>query len=267
MMDLVSNDLCQQFRSLHTDGCFVLPNPWDIGSAKLLASLGFVALATTSAGLAASLGKQDQHLTRDELLTHVAALAGAVEVPINADSERLYSESLAGIAETVDLLAEAGASGCSIEDYDPVAGAIDPIGLATERVAAAAEAARSHGIVLTARAEAHLYGAADLDDTITRLTAYGDAGAEVVYAPGLADLAQIARLVEAVGAPVNVLALPHGPSVAELQSAGVRRVSTGSALAWAAYGALVRGANELLQSGTSAYSRDGLPRKNRAAFD
>ncbi len=260
-------DVRQQFRSLHSTGCFVMPNPWDIGSARLLASLGFAALATTSAGHAASLGKHDQHITRDELVDHVAEIAGAVDVPINADSERLFSDSLAGIAETVDLLAEAGAAGCSIEDYDPATNAIDPIGLAAERVGAAAESARRHGIVLTARAEAHLFGAADLDDTIARLNAYLEAGAEVVYAPGLIDISQIASVVEAVGAPVNVLALPSGPSVSELESVGVRRVSTGGALAWAAYGALVRGATELLQSGTSAYSRDGLSRSNRSAFD
>jgi len=260
-------DVRQQFRSLHANGCFVMPNPWDIGSAKLLASLGFPALATTSSGQAASLGRHDQHVTREELVAHVAALAGAVDVPINADSERLFSDSLSGIAETVALLADAGASGCSIEDYDPAGKAIDPIGLAIERVGAAAEAARRHGIVLTARAEAHLYGAPELDETIARLSAFAAAGAEVVYAPGIVDIAQISELVKAVGAPVNVLALPNGPSVDELAAAGVRRVSTGGALAFAAYGALVRGATELLEAGTSEYSRDALSRRNRRAFD
>lgn len=266
-MTLSPTELRDRFRTLHTAGCFVLPNPFDVGSAKLLESMGFHAIATTSAGLAASLGKHDQHLSSDELVRHVADLAVAVDIPINADSERLYSDDLAGIATTVDLLAEAGVAGCSIEDYDPATGAIDPIELATERVAAAAEACARHGVLLTARAEAHLYGAADLDDTIARLRAYHAAGAEAVYAPGLIDLAVIQQVVEAVGAPVNVLAFPNGPSVPELESAGVRRVSTGSALAWAAYGAFARGADELLRSGTSDYSRSGLPRSSRSAFD
>ena len=264
---LTATELRDHFRTLHTTGCFVIPNPFDVGSAKLLESMGFHAIATTSAGLAASLGKHDQHLTRAELIDHVAELSAAVNIPLNADSERLYADDTAGIAETVDLLAEAGAAGCSIEDYDPATQAIDPIGLAVERVAAAAEACATHGIVLTARAEAHLYGAADLDDTIARLTAYHAAGAEVVYAPGLIDLAVIQRVVEAVGAPVNVLAFPNGPSVRDLQTAGVRRVSTGSALAWAAYGAFVRGADELLRFGTSEYAHQLLPRSSRSAFD
>ena len=261
------SELRDRFRTLHTTGCFLLPNPFDVGSAKLLASMGFHAIATTSAGLAASLGKHDQHLTRDELVAHVADLADAVDIPVNADSERLYSDDVAGIGTTVDLLAEAGAAGCSIEDYDPATGTVDPIEVATERVAAAAEACARHGIVLTARAEAHLYGAADLDETISRLQAFHAAGAEVVYAPGLIDLAVIQQVVEAVGAPLNVLAFPNGPSVPELETAGVRRVSTGSALAWTAYGAFARGADELLRSGTSDYSRSALPRSSRAAFD
>jgi 2-methylisocitrate lyase-like PEP mutase family enzyme len=256
-----------EFRSLHVDGCFVMPNPWDLGSAKLLQSLGFHALATTSAGHAASLGKHDRHVTRDELVEHVTALTAAVSLPFNVDSERLFADSIAGVVETVDLLAGAGAAGCSIEDYNPHTDAIDVVWLATERVGAAAEACRRHGIVLTARAEAHLHGSTDLDETIARLQAFRDAGAEVVYAPGLTDLSQIAALVKALGIAVNVLAMPNGPSVPELASVGVRRVSTGGALAWAAYGAMVRGATELLQTGTSGYTRDNLPRANRAAFD
>jgi 2-methylisocitrate lyase-like PEP mutase family enzyme len=257
----------QQFRALHAAGCFVMPNPWDVGSAKLLASLGFPALATTSSGFAASLGKRDQHATCDELITHVAAITAAIDVPINADSERLYSDTIDGIAGTVNRLAEAGAAGCSIEDYDPATHAIDPLDLATERVAAAAAAATRHGIVLTARAEAHLYGPADIDQTITRLIAFRDAGADVVYAPGLRNLADISRVVQAVGAPLNVLATPNAPSVPELAAVGVRRVSTGGALAWAAYGAAVRGALELLETGTSTYTAGNLSAEHRAAFD
>jgi 2-methylisocitrate lyase-like PEP mutase family enzyme len=256
------------FRELHArEGIFVLPNAWDAGSARLLASLGFEALATTSAGLAWSLGKRDQAVTRDELLTHVAALAAAVEVPLSVDSERCFADTAAGVAETARLLGDAGASGCSIEDYDPATGEIDDVARAAERVAAAAEAARLAGITLTARAENHLYGRGDLDDTIERLTAYRDAGADVVYAPGLREPAQIAAVVDAVAVPVNVLLLPAGPSVGELGALGVRRASTGGALASAAYGAMLAGAREILTAGSSAYARAGLSAADREALD
>jgi 2-methylisocitrate lyase-like PEP mutase family enzyme len=254
-----------RFRALHDDGIFVLPNPWDVGSAKLLASMGFEALATTSAGLAWSLGKLDMQVMRDELVAHVARIAEATPLPLNVDSERCFPDDPGGVAETVRLLAEAGAAGCSIEDFDPATGEIESLEVAAERVAIAAEAAP---LVLTARAENHLHGVDDLDDTIARLVAYRDAGADVVYAPGLADLAAIGRVVEAVGVPVNVLALPNGPRVEELGAAGVRRVSTGGALARAAYGALLTGAAELRDDGTSGYSRAGAPAEAlRAAFE
>jgi 2-methylisocitrate lyase-like PEP mutase family enzyme len=236
-----------------------MPNPWDVGSAKLLASLGFEALATTSQGFAWSIGKQDQTVTRDELVAHVAALADATPLPLNVDSERLYPDEPGGVAETVRLLADAGAAGCSIEDYDPATRRVDDVGLAAERVAIAAEAAGD--VILTARCESHLYGAADLDDTISRLVAYRDSGADVVYAPGLTDLGQITSLVDAVGVPVNVLALPSGPTISELESAGVRRVSVGSLLAGAAYGALAAGARELFDDGTSLYAEQRLARE------
>ena len=264
----MTSDRCARFHALHQrDQIFVMPNPWDIGSARLLATLGFEALATTSAGLAWSLGKHDPQVSRDELVHHVAAMAAATDLPLNVDSERCFSDDLRGIGETVRLLADAGAAGCSIEYYDPGKKAIDDIGLAAERVAAAAQAAHelASPMVLTARAESHLYGAADLDDTITRLISYRDAGADVVYAPGLADLGQIRTVVDAVGVPVNVLALPGGPSVAELASAGVRRVSTGASLARAAYGAAMVGARELLEAGTSAYAAAGVSRRDLAA--
>ena len=248
------------FRELHErEQLFVMPNPWDVGSARLLASLGFEALATTSAGFAWSLGKADQTVTRDELVAHVRALAAATPLPLNVDSERCFPDDPGGVAETVALLAEAGAAGCSIEDYDPGRDAIEDVEVAAARVREAAEAA--NGLVLTARAENHLHGVDDLDDTIARLEAYRDAGADVVYAPGLADLEQIASVVEAVGVPVNVLALPHGPSVAELASVGVRRVSTGGALARAAYGALLAAAQELREQGTSRYAEQSAPRE------
>jgi 2-methylisocitrate lyase-like PEP mutase family enzyme len=247
------------FRDLHErQQLFVMPNPWDIGSARLIASLGFEALATTSAGFAWSLGKVDQTVTRDELVGHVRALAAATPLPLNVDSERCYPDDPGGVAETAQLLAEAGAAGFSIEDYDAGRDAIDDVEVAAERVREAAEA--KGDLVLTGRAENHLHGVDDLDDTIARLLAYRDAGADVVYAPGLTDLEQIAAVVEAVGVPVNVLALPSGPSVSELASAGVRRVSTGGALARAAYGTLLAAAQELQEAGTSRYSERGAPR-------
>ncbi len=255
-----------RFRALHErDQLFVMPNPWDVGSAKLLAALGFEALATTSAGFALAIGKRDQTVTRDELVAHVRQLASATSLPLNVDSERLYPEEPGGVAETVALLADAGAAGCSIEDYDPSAERIEDVAVAAERVGVAAEAARG-SLVLTARCENHLYGAGDLDDTIARLGAYRDAGAEVVYAPGLTDLDEIRRVVEAVGLPVNVLALRTGPSIGELGSAGVRRVSTGSALARAAYGAMVAGAEELRDAGTSDYAAGALPSERSDAM-
>ena len=184
----------------------------------------------------------------------------ATELPLNVDSERCFADDLPGVADTVDLLAAAGAAGCSIEDYDPVTDRIDTLAVAAARVGAAAEAAHrlSEPMVLTARAENHLHGVADLDDTIARLIAYRDAGADVVYAPGLASLDDIEAMVRAVGVPVNVLALRAGPSVAELASVGVRRVSTGGSLAKVAYGAAMVGARELLVSGTSNYTAQGV---------
>ena len=243
-----------RFHELHArEGIFVMPNPWDVGSARLLASCGFEALATTSAGYAWLLGKDDHAVTRDELVAHVADLAAAVDVPLSVDSERCFASDPAGVAETVRLLADAGAAGCSIEDWDQENGRIDDPGHATELVAAAVEAAhdRDDPLVLTARAENHLHGISDLDDTIARLVAFRAVGADCVYAPGLTDPAQIAAVVEAVEAPVNVLALPGAPSVGELQELGVRRVSTGSLLARTAYGAMLAGARELLAHGTS----------------
>ena len=252
-----------RFRELHAgDELFVMPNPWDVGSAKLLAAQGFQALATTSAGFAWALGKLDQKVARDELVAHVAALSAATPLPLNVDSERCYPEDTGGVGETVRLLADAGAAGCSIEDFDPATGGMDDVSLAAERVAEAAEAAHAldSPLVLTARAENHLRGVDDLDDTIARLVAYREAGADCLYAPMLTDLGDIARVVEAVGAPVNVLAVPAAPAIPELASVGVRRVSTGSLLASAAYGALVMGARELAGPGTSEYARAGVPR-------
>jgi len=251
------------FRALHESGLFVMPNAWDVGSARLLESLGFEAIATTSSGFAWSLGRLDQHVTRDELVAHVAALTAAVSIPLNVDSEHCFPDEPGGISETARLLEGAGAAGFSIEDYDPVSDTILDFDEAVSRVGQAT----GTSLVLTARAENYLHGRPDLDDTIARLVAFRDAGADVVYAPGLSRLDEITRVVQEVGVPVNVLALPFGPPVPELASAGVRRVSTGGALAAAAYGALIAGARELQGAGTSEYVRGRATADElRAAF-
>jgi 2-methylisocitrate lyase-like PEP mutase family enzyme len=251
----------QQFHDLHATGIFVMPNPFDVGSTRLLTQLGFPALATTSAGFAATLGRLDMNITRDELVAHVASLSAATTLPMNVDAERCFADDPSGVAQTVRLLADAGAAGLSIEDWNPGTGTIDAMDVACERVAAAARAANDAGMVLTARCENHLHGVQDLDDTITRLQAYRRAGAHAVYAPGLVDLTQIRRVVDESGAPVNVLLLPGGPSVAQLADAGVRRVSLGSGLSTVAYGAVVAAARAVLTDGM--LPADG-PRVDRA---
>jgi 2-methylisocitrate lyase-like PEP mutase family enzyme len=251
--------LREAFRALHDSGTFVLPNPWDAGSARLLATMGFPAVATTSAGLAWTLGRLDGTVTRDELAAHVESLVAAVPVPVAVDAEHGFAADAAGVADTVGLLAAAGASGVSIEDWNPATERVDDVAVSVERVGVAAEACRRSGVVLTARCENHLHGVDDLDDTVARLRAYRSAGADVVYAPGLTRPEDIARVVTETAAPVNVLAVAGGPSVAELAALGVRRVSTGSGLASAAYGALVQGAQELLGTGTYRYLGGALP--------
>lgn len=259
-----------RFFDLHAaPDVFVMPNPFDVGSAKLLAAIGFPALATTSAGFAWSRGHDDYGVTRDALVAHVAQIAEAVDVPLNVDGERLFADDLDGVAATVRMLHEAGAAGCSIEDWNQATSSIDELSFATERVAAAAAAAHADPddrLVLTARCEHFLHGVDDLDATITRLCAYRDAGADCVYAPGLATMAQIGAVVDAVGLPVNVLALPGGPTVAEIGAAGARRVSVGSSLASTAYGALMAGARELFEQGTSTYLATRLTAADRAAL-
>jgi len=259
-------DARSRFHDLHArPGLFVMPNPWDVGSARLLESLGFEALATTSSGFAASLGRLDQHVSREELVAHVAEITAATSVPLNVDSENCFPDAPGGVGETVRLLREAGAGGCSIEDYDPRGDRIEDFDVAVTRVAEAAAAAGE--LVLTARCENFLHGRPDIDETIARLVAYRDAGAHCVYAPGLRDLDDITRVVGEVGVPVNVLLLPNGPSTSELESAGVRRVSTGGALAAAAYGTLLAAGRELLEQGTSTYaSSRATADEYRAAF-
>jgi 2-methylisocitrate lyase-like PEP mutase family enzyme len=243
-----------RFLGLHRPGNpLLLPNPWDAGSAKLLASLGFQALATTSSGFAATLGRPDGSVSRDEALAHATAIVAATGLPVSADLENCFADDPEGVARTVTLAAETGLAGCSVEDYSGGDdGRIYDIGLATERVAAAAEAAHAR-LVLTARAENYLYGRTDLADTIARLQAYQAAGADVLYAPGLTSLADIRQVVAELDRPVNVLALAGAPSVSELAEAGVARVSVGGAFAYAALAALAEAATELRDKGTYRY--------------
>ena len=246
----------ERLLALHrSEGPLLLANVWDVGSARIVASLGYAALATTSSGHAATLGRRDYRVTRDEALAHAAQLVTATELPMSADLENGFAHEPADVAETVRLAAATGLAGCSIEDHtgDPDQ-PIYELDRAVARVAAAAEAARQGPrVVLTARAENHLWGRDDLDDTITRLVAFRDAGADCLYAPGLKDLDDVARLVAAVAAPVNVLTYPGGPTVAELAAAGVARISVGGAFAFAAYGALVEAATELRDQGTLGF--------------
>jgi 2-methylisocitrate lyase-like PEP mutase family enzyme len=253
----------EQFLALHVPGSpLLIPNPWDVGSAKLLASLGFAALATTSSGSALGLGRLDGSLTRDQALAHAALIVQSVQLPVSADLENCFADDLDGVAATVGAAARTGLAGCSIEDWS--GSEIYQREIAVERVRAAAEVAQGERrIILTARAENLLHGRDDLADTIERLQAYQDAGADVLYAPGLKDPAQIRTLVRSVDRPVNVLAMPGCPPVAELADAGVARVSVGGSFAFAAAGALVAAATELRERGT--YSYTSLSASGRAA--
>jgi 2-methylisocitrate lyase-like PEP mutase family enzyme len=255
------------FRALHEGPePLLLPNPWDVGSAKLLTWLGFAALATTSSGFAATLGRLDGSVTREEALAHAAELAAATSLPVSADLENAFADEPAGVAETIRMAVQAGLAGCSVEDFTGQPGSpIYDIGLATDRVAAAAAAATAGlvQLVITARAENYLHGRPDLADTITRLQAYQEAGADVLYAPGLTSLDEIRQVVSAVDLPVNVLALPGGPTVPELAQAGVRRVSVGGAFAFAALGAVVEAARDLREHGSYGFLE--LARSGRSA--
>ena len=253
------------FKALHDSGpCFVMPNPWDAGSARLLASLGFKALATTSAGYAFARGKRDSaaELSRNEILDNAAEIAAATDLPVSADLEDGFGTAPETCAETIRLAAARGLVGGSIEDAtgDPASPILDA-GLATDRIRAAAEAANGLPFLLTARAENFLCGRPDLDDTIRRLQSYAEAGAHVLYAPGLPDLAAIRSLCAAVDRPVNVVMGLRGPlySTADLAAAGVRRISVGGSFARAAWGGLMRAAEEVLEQGTFTYAETALP--------
>jgi 2-methylisocitrate lyase-like PEP mutase family enzyme len=235
----------------------LLPNAWDPGTARLFESLGFEAVATTSSGHAATLARLDGGVTRDEALAHAAALVGAVDLPVSCDFENGVADAPAAVAANVELAVATGLAGCSVEDY--ARRADDPIyelGLAAERVAAAAEVAHRGPVhfVLTARAENFLRGNPSLDDTITRLQRYQEAGADVLFAPGVRDAADIKRVVESVDRPVNVIAVPGVPEIAELGALGVGRVSVGGTFAAVAAGAVAQAAREWLEHGTYGFA-------------
>lgn len=254
----------EAFRALHQrDRAFIIPNPWDIGTARLLQSLGFEALATTSSGFAFSIGKQDGQVGREAMLAHAAAVAAATDVPVSADLENGYIDDPAGVAETVRRAAQAGLAGCSIEDVSQgQRQAPYELSFATDRVRAAAEAARSLSFpfMLTARAENFIVGRPDLRDTIARLQAFQEAGADVLFAPGLKSKQEIRSLVQSVDQPVNVLMGFEGAtlSLAELSELGVKRVSVGSALTRAAMGAVIRAAEELRTQGTFTFAEHAV---------
>jgi len=238
------------FRALHQGEPFVIPNPWDAGSARVLAALGFQALATTSSGFAFTLGRLDGGATLDDVVAHVAALDAATDLPLSVDLENGYGPDPESVARAIAAIADAGAVGGSIEDYDPVAGRVYELGEAVERVAAAVEAARAVGFpfVLTARAENHIRGNPDLADTIERLQAFESAGADVLYAPGLRSVEEVATVCTAVSSPVNVLARPN-LSFGELAAAGAQRVSVGGALTWVAVRAMADAAEAIRDRG------------------
>jgi 2-methylisocitrate lyase-like PEP mutase family enzyme len=252
----------EAFRALHArKQAFVIPNPWDVGTARILARLGFEALATTSAGFAFSSGVPDNQVGRDRMLEHVAELADATDLPVSADLENGFGDDPESAAETIRLAAAAGVCGGSIEDsIDRPGEKVYELAHAVDRVRAAVEAARSlpFPFTLTARAENYLVGIPDLKDTIRRLQAYQEAGADVLYAPCISTREEITAIVGAVDRPVNFLmgTQPQQFSVAELSEMGVRRISVGSALATTALGAFLRGAREMKERGTFTYARD-----------
>ena len=261
------------FRALHTrPGAFIMPNPWDAGTAKLLASLGFEALATTSLGLANMLGRPDGAgtVSRDEVLENCRMIAGATDLPVSADLENGYADAPRDAAQMIALAAEAGVVGGSIEDAtgNPSKPIYD-FELAVERVHAAVEVARSLPMpfVLTARAENLLHGRLDLDDTIRRLQAFEKAGADVLYAPGLSDLATIRAVAQSVGKPINVVMSTGDPSLtlSQLAEAGVKRVSVGGALSRLALAAFLDGAREMKETGGFTWVRNTVPTKELKA--
>lgn len=249
------------FRALHRrEGAFIIPNPWDVGSARLLAALGFEALATTSSGFAYSLGRADGEVTLEETLEHCRVLCAATDLPVSADLENGYADDPVSAAKAITLAGNAGVAGGSIEDYSGNdSQSIYDFGLAVERVTAAVEAARAlpYAFTLTARAENLLRGRDDLDDTIRRLQAFEAAGADVLYAPGLTTLDQVRAVTDAVEKPVNVLGtMLKGVTLEQLGEAGAQRISIGGALARAALAPVLRAAAEMLDEGSFGWTSE-----------
>jgi 2-methylisocitrate lyase-like PEP mutase family enzyme len=248
---VAQTDLASRFLALHHQAApLVIPNPWDVGSARLFSWLGFQALATTSSGYALTLGRADGQITRDQAIEHARSIAEATDLPVSADLENGFADDPAEVAATVTLACATGLAGCSIEDYSGTA-SYDR-SLAADRVAAAVEAAHSGTtrLVLTARAENHIRGVEDLADTIVRLQSFQEAGADVLYAPGLRTSAQISSVLAEIDRPLNVLLMPGTADVAELGELGVKRVSVGGTFAYAGFGAVAEAARELLEHGT-----------------
>jgi 2-methylisocitrate lyase-like PEP mutase family enzyme len=264
MNDTTQHDRANRFKALHdATGAFVIANAWDAGSARLLAGLGFEAIATSSGAFANTLGRRDGQVTRDEALAHCAAVCGAVQIPVSADLENGFGHDPATCAQTIRMGAAAGLAGGSIEDATgDAARPLYPLAQAVERVAAAVEAARSlpFPFLLTARCENFLRGNPDLDDTIARLQAFEKAGADVLFAPGLPDLAAVRAVCSAVHKPVNFMVGIRGKSftVADLRDAGVRRISLATSLYRAAMTALVEAAREVKEQGTFGYLDRGI---------
>ena len=261
---MAHDNLVARFRALHEqDSAFIIPNPWDIGTARILASMGFEALATTSAGMAFALGLKDGAVSMEQVLDHCREIVGATNLPVSADLEMGFGPAPDDVAETIREAAATGLAGCSIEDYtndddDP----IFEFDLAVSRIEAAVDAKQSlsHDFVITARSENFLRGRFDLDDTIMRLQAFEEAGADVLYAPGLRDLETIRAVCASVSKPVNVVMGMPGPTfgIDELGDAGVKRISVGSALSRAALGSFVRAAQEMQEQGTFTFASDAI---------
>jgi len=259
----VPNDRIRAFRALHQSGCFVIPNPWDVGSARILAQLGFSALATTSSGFAWTLGRADNHVTLDEVLAHLRAMTASVDIPFNADFEGGFAVDPADVAVNVTAATATGIAGLSIEDSTgDDANPLFELGLAVERVRAARQAidASGTGVLLTGRSEGFVAGRPDLKETIRRLTAYAEAGAECLFAPGLRTMEEIRAVVSAVAPrPVNVLVGSGFTTMAELEQAGVRRISVGGALARTAWGVFYEAATEIRDKGVFSRMASGVP--------
>ena len=271
-MGMTRDEKYEAFQTLHQRlGAFIIPNPWNAGSARILAALGFEALATTSGGYAFNAGLLDspQALTRDGVLANARSIAQATDLPVSADLQNGFGDAPEACAETIRLAAEAGLAGGSIEDSTGEASKPTyDFQLAVERVAAAATAARASRFVLTARCENFLWGRTDLDDTVRRLQAFADAGADVLYAPGLPDLDAIRAVCSAAGKPVNVLMGLKGAlySVDQLEAAGAKRISVGGSLARAALGAFVRAAREIRENGTFTYAENAISQAELSGY-